>query len=181
MKKLVFTFSAIALFLTANAQDKKTETWPNSNKKSEGIIIGTPVDATASKAVQQRQGVNATKDGKWEYWFENGTVRSEEYYNKGTMIGNWKAWYDNGQLESDINFTTGKTTHYYKNGKTHSEGNVTKGGIPTGKWIAYHDNGQKNYEGAYGANGQKDGVWTWYDEKGKQTTVQTYKEGEQIK
>ena len=47
--------------------------------------------------------------------------------------------------------------------------------------ICRHDNGNKNYEGTYAANGQKDGVWTWYDETGKQTTVQTYKEGEQIK
>ena len=70
MKKIVFTLSAIALFLTANAQDKKVENWPNGNKKSEGVIIGNPVDASASKEVQQRQAVNAIRDGKWSNYFE---------------------------------------------------------------------------------------------------------------
>ena len=181
MKKIIFTFSAIALFLAANAQDKKTELWPNGNKKSEGVIIGNALDVTADKAVQQRQAANATRDGKWSYWFENGTLRSEEFYDKGTMIGNWKVWYDNGILESDLNFTTGKVAHFHKNGKKHSEGSINKGGIPTGNWIGYHDNGNKNFEGTYALTGQKDGVWTWYDEKGKLTTTQFYKEGELTK
>lgn len=180
MKKIIFTLSAIALFLTANAQDKKVENWPNGNKKSEGVIIGTPVDASASKEVQQRQAVNAVKDGKWSNWFEDGTLRSEEFYNKGSMIGNWKVWYNNGQLESDINFTTGTAVHFHKNGKKQSEGGIADGMVNTGKWIGYFENGSKNYEGTYTKEGKKDGVWTWYDEKGNATT-QTYANGELVK
>jgi hypothetical protein len=56
MKKIIFTLSAIALFLNANAQDKKVKTWPNGNKKSEGIIIGdATVDASSTKETQARQ------------------------------------------------------------------------------------------------------------------------------
>ncbi len=180
MKKVIFTLSAITVFLTANAQGTKTETWPNGNKKSEGVIIGKALDASASKEVQLRQSVAAIKDGKWTNWFENGTVRSEEYYSNGTMIGNWKVWYDNGQLESDINFTTGKSVYFHKNGKKQSEGGIASGMVNIGTWIGYFEDGSKNYEGTYNMNGQKDGVWTWYDEKGKVTT-QTYKNGELLK
>jgi antitoxin component YwqK of YwqJK toxin-antitoxin module len=181
MKKIIFTFAAIALFLTANAQDKRVETWPNGNKKSEGIVIGKSVDPTASKEVQARQSVNIIKDGKWTNWFENGNVRSEENYDKGITVGIWKVWYDNGQLESEINFTTGKAAHFYKNGNKHSEGGIAAGMLSTGKWTGYHENGNKNYEGSYTADGQKTGVWTWYDETGKVTGTQTYKDGELIK
>ena len=93
MKKILFTLSAIALFLAASAQDKKTEMWPNGNKKSEGILIGSTADPVSSKEAQARQSAGIAKDGKWTNWFENGTVRTEEYYNKGGMIGLWKAWH----------------------------------------------------------------------------------------
>jgi antitoxin component YwqK of YwqJK toxin-antitoxin module len=96
------------------------------------------------------------------------------------MAGAWKAWYENGQLESDINFTTGKTTHFYKNATKQSEGGIAPGMISTGKLIGYYENGKKNYEGTYTMDGKKDGIWTWYDEAGKVTT-QTYSKGELVK
>lgn len=178
MKKFLYTLTALTLFFTANAQEKKVDTWPNGNKKSEGVVIGNAkVDPSASKEIQARESMNIIKDGKWNTWFENGKMRSEEYYNKGTMTGAWKVWYDNGQLESDINFTTAKASYYYKNGTKQSEGGIASGMINTGKWIAYYENGKKNYEGNYTMTGDKDGVWTWYDETGKVTTVQTFSKG----
>ncbi len=182
MKKTLLTFSAIALLFTATAQQKQVENWPNGNKKSEGVVIGdSKVDPNAAKEVQARQAVMIIRDGKWNTWHENGTTRSEEYYNKGTMTGAWKIWYDNGQLESDINFTTGQAAYFHKNGKKQSEGGIASGMINTGKWIGYHENGNKNYEGTYAADGQKDGTWTWFDEQGKVTTVQVFKNGELVK
>lgn len=182
MKKIILAVSAFAFIFTANAQDKKTELWPNGAKKSEGIVIGaSKVDPNAPKEIQARQSVNITKDGKWTNWFENGTVRSEEYYNKGIMTGNWKVWYDNGQIESDINFATGTASHYHKNGNKQSEGGIANGMVNTGKWTGYFENGKKNYEGTYTMDGKKDGNWTWYDENGKVTSVQVYQNGELIK
>jgi antitoxin component YwqK of YwqJK toxin-antitoxin module len=181
MKKILLTLASIALLISANAQDKRTENWPNGNKKSEGRIIGNPVDASSPKEAQARQALNVIKDGKWTNWFENGTIRSEEYYNKGSMIGNWKVWYENGQIDSDINFISGKSAHFYKNGKKQSEGGIADGMINIGKWKGYFENGNLNYEGVYSANGQKEGIWTWYDETGKVTTTQLYKNGELVK
>ena len=181
MKKILLTLSALALLISANAQEKKSENWPNGNKKSEGSILGNSVDASSTKETQARQAVNVIKDGKWTNWFENGTIRSEENYNKGSMIGNWKVWYENGQLESDINFISGKSTHFHKNGKKHSEGGIADGMINTGKWKGFYENGNINYEGTYSENGQKEGTWIWYDEKGKVTTTQLYKNGDLVK
>ncbi len=180
-KKIILTFSAIALFLVATAQEKRTESWPNGNKKSEGITIGKPLEAGASKEVQSRQAANIIRDGKWSNWYEDGKLRSEEYYNKGSMTGTWKVWHENGLLESEVNFTAGTAAHFYKSGKKHSEGGIADGMVSTGKWTGYHENGNKNYEGSYTTAGQKDGVWTWYDETGKVIGTQTYKNGELVK
>jgi antitoxin component YwqK of YwqJK toxin-antitoxin module len=182
MKKILITLSALALFITVNAQEKKTEYWANGNKKSEGVVLGTAaVNANASKAELARQSASITKDGKWSTWNENGTVRSEEYYSNGSMTGSWKVWYDDGKLESDINFTAGTVSHFYKNGNKHSQGGIKDGMVSTGKWTGYYENGNKNYEGSYNNDGQKDGTWTWYDEKGKVTTTQVYSNGTLVK
>lgn len=180
-KKIILTFSAIALFMGASAQEKRTESWPNGNKKSEGITIGKVADATGTKEMQARQSAMVIKDGKWTNWYESGKLRSEENYDKGTMTGAWKVWYEGGQVESEINFTTGKAVHFHPNGKKQSEGGIAPGMVTTGKWTGYHENGNKNYEGSYTEEGKKDGVWTWYDETGKITGTQTFNNGELVK
>jgi hypothetical protein len=178
MKKILFTLSALALCYAVNAQNLTTEKWPNGNKRSEGIVLGdAKMDPSDSKEVQSRKLNNTTKDGKWNTWFENGTVRSEEFYTKGAMTGTWKTWYDNGQLESEINFTAATSTVYYKSGEKNSEGGMASGMIHTGTWTGYFENGTKNYEGAYNSEGMKVGVWKWWDEKGNETTEQTYQNG----
>jgi antitoxin component YwqK of YwqJK toxin-antitoxin module len=141
MKKILFTLSAVIILSAANAQTKKVETWPNGNKRSEGIVLGdAKVDANATKEEKARAAVNIAKDGKWSTWFESGKVRSEEYYSNGAMTGAWKVWYESGQLESDIDFTTGKAAYFYKSGKKNSEGGIASGMISTGKWVAYFEN-----------------------------------------
>ncbi|MDQ3048040.1 MAG: hypothetical protein M3R27_10860 [Bacteroidota bacterium] len=178
MKKTILTFAAFALLLTASAQNVQTENWPNGSKKSEGAIIGDAViDPTDSKEMQARKLTAVTKDGKWNYWYENGQKRSEEQYDKGIMTGNWKNWYENGQLETEINFAAKKQVNFHKNGKKHSEGGILPGMIHTGSWTGYHENGTKNYEGSYSGNGEKEGTWMWWDDKGNLTTEQVYTSG----
>lgn len=178
MKKIIFTAAAVIAFFSISAQTTYTESWPNGTKKVEGLTIGDAKAAsTGTKAEQSRKMDGVVKDGKWTTWFENGTVHSEEYYNKGAMTGVWKAVYENGQTESEINFETGKAVYYTKNGVKSSEGGIANGMLHTGKWTGYYENGNKNYEGSYNVNGQKDGVWTWFDEKGNATTQQTYSNG----
>jgi uncharacterized protein len=178
MKKVLFTLSAITLFLGASAQRVITETYSNGAKKSEGIVLGNAtIDANAPKEEQAREMSKITKDGKWTTWHENGKVRSVENYSNGAMVGVWQSWYDNGQLESDVNYTSGTAVFYYNTGKVNSKGSISSGAIHKGKWIGYYESGVKNYEGAYTNEGQKDGLWIWYNEKGVKTTEQTYNNG----
>jgi antitoxin component YwqK of YwqJK toxin-antitoxin module len=182
MKKIILTISAVAAFFVVNAQRTVTENWPNGSKKSQGTVIGDAnIAPNDSKEDQARKMSSVAKDGKWTTWFENGTLHSEEFYDKGTMTGTWKSLYENGKTESEINFATGKAVFYYPNGTINSEGNMSNGMIQKGKWTGYHDNGNKNFEGSYNAEGKKDGVWKFYDTKGLATTEQTFNNGELIK
>ncbi|MGZ4156051.1 MAG: hypothetical protein ACXVED_02660 [Bacteroidia bacterium] len=55
MKKILLTLSAITLFFSVNAQTKQVEKWPNGNKRSEGIVLGTAtVSADATKEERAR-------------------------------------------------------------------------------------------------------------------------------
>jgi len=183
MKKIILSITTIFVsFVALNAQNVVTEKWDNGNKKSEGIIIGNGTTVANETKEQQAQRTSALiKDGKWMNWYENGTVRSEEHYNKGEMTGVWKSYNENGAIESELNFTTGKAVNFHKNGQKHSEGTIKSGMISVGKWIGYFENGTKNYEGTYNSQGQKDGTWKWWNEKGELTAEQTFKNGTLVK
>lgn len=182
MKKIILTVSAVLAFVFVNAQNVMTTNWPNGNKQSEGMVIGEiKIDPNASKTDQERNSNAIMKDGKWTTWFENGKVKSEEFYDKGTMTGEWKMFHENGQAESQINFNTGKAIHYNNKGGISSEGNMAAGMIQTGEWTGYHENGTKNFKGSYDKDGKKDGVWIFWDEKGNVSGEQTFKNGVLIK
>jgi antitoxin component YwqK of YwqJK toxin-antitoxin module len=165
-------------FIAVNAQNLITTNWPNGNKQTEGAVTGDAKISNAdSKEEQARKMAAVVKDGKWTTWFENGTVRSEEYYSNGTMTGTWKSVYDNGQTEFTIDFASGKAVFYTKSGVVSSEGLIANGMVHKGDWTGYYENGTKNYKGSYDNEGRKDGVWTWWDEKGNMTNGQTFKNG----
>lgn len=181
MKKLLFTLSAVLFCFLADAQNAFLEKWPNGNTKTEGFVFGDPtIEINATKEVQSRQQNSMVKEGKWNTYYENASLRSEEHYDHGKMVGKWKVLYENGVLESEINFTSGTATFYHKNGQKHSEGGMITGMVHTGNWICYHDNGNKNYEGAYDNSGNKIGTWKWFNEKGIQTSEQVYDKGNLI-
>jgi antitoxin component YwqK of YwqJK toxin-antitoxin module len=182
MKRIILTVSALLAFISLNAQSVMTTNWPNGSKQSEGVVIGEiRIDPNASKSEQEKNLDAIIKDGKWTSWFEDGKVRSEEYYDKGKMIGEWKMFHENGQVESVINFNTGKAIHYNKKGGISSEGNMAAGMIQTGDWEGYHENGTKNFKGSYNKEGKKDGVWIFWDEKGNVSGEQSFSNGTLIK
>jgi len=178
MKRIILAISAVTAFIAVNAQNTVTTNWPNGNKKSEGVVIGdAKISSSDSKEEQARKMGAEVKDGKWTTWFENGSLRSEEYYSNGTMVGTWKSVYDNGQTEAILDFTSGKAVYYNKNGVISSEGTIASGMICKGEWTGYYENGTKNYKGSYDNEGRKDGVWTWWDEKGNVVNEQVFKNG----
>lgn len=178
MKKIILSSLAVLAFLGVNAQKMVTETYPNGNKKAEGMMFGDVSTTTnESKEAMARRASGQNKDGKWTYYFENGNVQSEEMYDKGTMTGTWKSWNIDGKLVSEISFTTGNATFYHANGTKQSEGKMKPGMITVGKWVGYFENGKKNYEGSYNEQGQKTGTWLWWDENGNATYEQKFDNG----
>lgn len=178
MKKIILTISALAGFIAVNAQNAVSTSWPNGNKKEEGMLTGdVKANAANTKEEQARRLEAVVKDGKWTTWFENGALRSEEHYTNGTMTGTWKVLFEDGKTESLIDFATGKAVFYTKNGEVSSEGMMADGMIHRGEWTGYYENGIRNYKGSYDNEGRKNGVWTWWDEKGNVQQEQTFKNG----
>ena len=69
-------------------------------------------------------GQNETKK---EYW-DNGQIKSVEYYKNGNRDGTFSYYFENGQIGWEENW---------------------KDGTPDGKFIYYYENGQKRYEKHY--------------------------------
>ncbi len=181
MKLLYSTTILLLISGFSFAQQVKTEFYENGTKKSEGVLLGADNDSPQdiekqSKDVRYQKSINAFKDGKWTYWFENGQLSAEQYYNKGEMTGVWKSWYKDGKLGSEVNLTKGTAMYWYANGNKSSEGKMSTGMHHEGNWTGWYENGNKNYEGAY-INGQKEGTWKWYNEKGEKLQEEVYKAG----
>jgi antitoxin component YwqK of YwqJK toxin-antitoxin module len=167
------TYTVIALltfYSTFSFAQMQTEYYKNGSKKSEGVTImlnkAKAVSKTDSKQVQREKEKNMIRDGKWTFWFENGAISAEEYYEKGTPTGTWLSFYVNGQQSSSIDFTTGKATYYHDNGQKFEEGTITNTMQREGRWTGWYQNGKLNYEGDY-TNGAKTGSWKYYEKNGK--------------
>jgi len=177
MKKIILSLTFAAFALSGSSQKLYTENWDNGKKKSEGILYGaTEFPKTDTKQDRAMKMANSLKDGKWQHWYENGTLGAEENYKMGVETGVWRTWFDNGSVSSVTDFESAQSVSYYLNGKKLSEGTMQKGMLKSGTWTGYFENGAKNYEGFY-KNGLKDGQWTWWNEKGEQTMVENYSNG----
>src|SRR3990167_7677894 len=49
-----------------------------------------------------------TEQGKYEQWYENGQLNSENNYKDGEKEGIQRTWYENGQLNSENNYKNSK-------------------------------------------------------------------------
>ncbi len=108
---------------------------------------------------------NGAPVGKWEYFHNNGKLKSEEYYNQGNFVKNWWDEFGN-QLIRD---GEGQWIEYHDNGKVAEEGSV-KGGKREGRWYGLHDDGSMYFEEYYrigrlirGRSRTKDGQTFVYD------------------
>lgn len=181
MKTFFATVALLGISFIGVAQSLTVEYYPSGKKRGEGVASAATQSKTSEiKKERARRTSNVVKDGKWTYWFEDGTVNSEEFYNQGVRTGIWKIWYSTGKLQQEINFSNGKTKNYYENGQLLNEGKMTIEMVTVGKWTGYYPNGNKNYEGSYDDKGMKTGTWKWYKETGEALGVQEYESGKLI-
>jgi len=133
---------------------------------------------------------NAQENEKRLFYYENGMVERETYFNnRNEPAGVWKEYYENGQLRSEGRvqkgtfgkpvFQTGLWKTFYDNGQMQSEGNYQTGS-QTGLWKYYHENGKLGAKGFYGGmGGDKQGVWEFFHSNGNRSQTGSLSDGRQ--
>ena len=102
------------------------------------------------------------KTGKWETFYNDGSLRDVGYYDDDVKCGKWAFYNKYGRLKSTGNYKNNKQDgkwKFYKAGKLESVG-YYKEGIPHGEWH-YYENGTLDSIGHY-YKGQQSGEWSWY-------------------
>ena len=178
MKKLLLLTFSLASFGLFSQSTLKSEQWPSGQMRWQGNVLGNKKDLMLNKGREADVTQEYIKDGKWQYWYENGTTRGEENYQNDKPVGVWKYWFAGGAISSEFDFTKNYAIYYYENGKKSSEGTLPADMLREGKWTGWFESGARQYEGMY-SKGLKDGQWIWYNEKGEITYRQTFKAGDE--
>jgi antitoxin component YwqK of YwqJK toxin-antitoxin module len=108
--------------------------------------------------------IDKNRIGKWVYFFPNGAIFSEEFYNNGKLEGKLKNYYKNGNILEITEYANGM-----KNGvsKKFSDQEVLiekvnyKNDILHGKGMYFELNGDLKEEGNY-SEGKRIGKWEFY-------------------
>jgi len=103
--------------------------------------------------------------GKWEYFHDNGKLKSEEYYRGGSFVKNW--WDEQGNQLTENG--EGRWIEYHDNGVIEESGSIT-GGKRNGRWFGLHEDATMYFEEYYdngrlisGRSRAKDGQAFIYD------------------
>lgn len=112
--------------------------------------------------------LNNMKTGEWVYFHENGVLEQQGTYNEeGKPIGKWIWNYDNGSLWREEFFINGLrdglVTEFDRFGNIISEGEYFEG-LEEGKWIYNLEN--HRIEGTYSA-GMRNGIWQHFYPNGQ--------------
>lgn len=136
-----------------------------------GVSVGADTDTDLSKYFINkniyRPFKKDVKEGPKETYYDNGKLKSKEFYIKNRKAGIWQFFYESGKLKTEIFFAPGSrsdegmTKTYDEDGVIISEGKIENDNM-VGNWIYYDENGKKVYTFDY-----TDGIIISYDENGK--------------
>jgi antitoxin component YwqK of YwqJK toxin-antitoxin module len=176
--KLLETYS---YFILSGLENKEVDSWikKNSTKTIEfatwfnnylGTTVCTYDEMLNGQIVKARHyystaykiyGVGNRNDkqeniGYWNYYYSNGTKKSEGAYNAtGKRIGNWKFYAETGVIETIENYTDGKIDglfeNYFTNGSILSK-RYFSNNLMDGDQIYYYPTGAKKMSYQYKAN-----------------------------
>ena len=135
-------------------------------------IIKEYYDGGALKAKgREEYGV---KEGKWQFYFENGRLFREIHFRNGIEDGDWKMWHENGLLYIEQLKLLGKSEgfwkEYYEDGRIKELGEYRNGEyFPIDFW---DEEGRQLLKGGTGKKIEKFGhlelhVCEQYFERGK--------------
>jgi antitoxin component YwqK of YwqJK toxin-antitoxin module len=154
--KTKYTSFLILLFFLASCAEKKTE---ETLVHKETIQSKEKVDSSAIDAdfvVSDTYDSKTMKDGKFESFYPDKTLKAEGMVTNGKREGVWTSYHPNGNKQSE---------NEYVNGILH------------GKTFTTFPNGQIMYIGYY-YDGKYDGQWVYYKADGELSKEIFYEKGE---
>lgn len=141
MKKesLLFLFSFAFLFSCSSNHsvapiEQTTEKVPSQISQTESVKPIKMEDLSEGEnlvrypnGVKQYEGnvLNGKRQGKWMYWYKDGSIWSECEYNEGKKNGKTAVWFENGkkryegEYKNDVK--SGKWTYWDETGKLAKE------------------------------------------------------------
>lgn len=91
------------------------------------------------------QIINGFREGRWEHYYEDGTLRGVNNYLNGKLEGNTEEYSRSSKLILKGQFLNNKKHGhwywYYENGNIESEGDYFQN-EREGEWLSYYENGQ---------------------------------------
>ena len=104
---------------------------------------------------------DGSREGKWNYYYDNGELKSEGNYENNRQVGEWKYFFKGGNPEQIGNFNKGvlqgKWQWFYLDGKTLREENFDRG-KREGLYIEFSHEGDTLTKGLY-IEGEMNGLW----------------------
>jgi hypothetical protein len=119
--------------------------------------------------------IDSKKDGIFLYYSDHNTYTSAGRYVNDQAVGRWETFYDNGQLKTEEFYGE----DYFVKTIWDSLGNVmvSEG---NGTYQQYHDNGQLAEKGNY-EEGKKQGIWQGWHRNGAVYFEEYFSEGRLVR
>jgi len=118
---------------------------------------------------------NGERDGKWQWFYINGTKKEVTNFSNGKREGTAELWHENGTPKSKYNFHNdlldGACWEYNISGILTSRTNYSEG-KQTGDGTYFYDDGKQHFTGNF-VNGKLEGTLTEYYVNGQLRTIKT--------
>ncbi len=127
-----------------------------------------------------RRKKDFAKEGKYQAFYPNGTIREEAFYQNDTLTGEQKFFYPSGTCEIVQNrqngLFEGKYQKFFENGTLESEGDYRRNAM-TGPWKFHYKNGVLKELVEFRDN-EENGSFKEYYENGTLKTEGAYIDGD---
>ncbi|MCO6483802.1 MAG: toxin-antitoxin system YwqK family antitoxin [Flavobacteriales bacterium] len=135
------------------------------------------------KVMAEGRYVGQQKDSTWNYYGEDGILRSSELWKAGKLNGAVTTFFKDGAVAERKTYRNGVleglSEQFFPGGKIRYRAQFA-GGEPEGRETFFFPNGNKEIEGGY-VNGSRDGVWRYYNEDGSVQLQALYAQGRLVK
>src|SRR5690554_2313625 len=125
MKNNIYLIFFLFLLFGCTSNSQILDYWPNGNKKTEIIVkkgsIKNPKEYVFisyynnGEIFKTGEVYNNKEHGLWQYYFADGSLKSENNYKNGMPDGTFKIFYRNGDLKQKGTYTKNQieeATHY---------------------------------------------------------------------